>query len=110
MVTVPVRPGSLMSVLPAAILKNFSTLSISTSRKSMRIFRCGACAGVPFALLSWPVPLLGDSLPPLGACAMRVPVRWPGVRFDGAAGLVEAGVLLFDGSDAGVFCAPLGAF
>src|SRR5207247_1675543 len=94
-VTVPVRPGSLMRVFPAAMLKNFSTLSISTSRKSMRIFRCGACGAVPFALLSWPLLLLDDSLPLPGAWAMRVPVRRLAARFGGGDGLVGVGVLLF---------------
>src|SRR6476661_8485715 len=111
MVTGPVRLGSLISVFPVAMLKNFSTLSISTSRKSIWIRFSGPRDAVLLVLLDttrledW-FPVLAGSLPPEAASATRVPVRRATVGF--GAGFAGAGAALprFAVSGGWVFTSP----
>src|SRR5262245_49888640 len=77
------------------MLKNFSTLSISTSRKSNRIVFCGPRE--PF-----PLPLFDGSLPLPGTCATRVPARRVAFRLGAAVDVAFTGAALLDGTAAGV--------
>src|SRR4051812_1226102 len=88
-----------MSVLPAAMLKNLSTLSMSTSRKSTRIFRCGAV--VPPALLSGPALFFDASVSRLGVSATRAPDRRFDDRLDADFESADVDLPVLDGWAAG---------